>query len=110
MRIKIVGRATVIKWGLLFMSGMAATPAYARLLPSNSLTCKKESSILQAIHDGSAESGDPEAVRKDCSFSATPLNVKRLSCNGFVCQIKIINYYHDDSINELAYTLRRYQP
>ena len=95
---------------LALFAAAGGTPSDARILSQNSLICQKESSVLQALRDGGADSGDVGAVRKDCSFYRMPVSVQRLSCSGFTCKVRIIDPAVRDGEEDIAYTLRRYQP
>lgn len=92
----------------LFTAAMGGVAADARILPEHSLICDKESSLRQALHDGTARSGDPKTLRRDCSFNGTPVTVKRLSCSGFICKVEIEN--PAVNVKPIGYTLRSYEP
>src|SRR4051794_21717078 len=75
----------------LVAAAVGGTAAEAWMLTEHSLVCGKESSLRQALRDGTAESGDAGALRRDCGFRGTPLKVERPSCSGFICKVRIMD-------------------
>lgn len=92
---------------------LAATlcgPAHARMLPAGAQLCQSKAAILSyldAEKKGSAAQA-PRALERLCYRTLTAVNVEKLSCEGYVCLVKIHKAGKQKSTD--AYTLRRYQP
>ena len=110
MAIQFIRKYAALLALFLFAAAAGGTAAEAWILTEHSLVCGKESSLRQALRDGTSESGDAGALRRDCGFGGTPLKVERLSCSGFICKVRIMDPAMGDGKGTIAYTLRRYLP